>query len=296
MNDSKTNLYHFLRPIGLTDYFPHFQKAEVHDVETLLRLTEDDIKEVGLPVGPRRKLMDHIQGKNKSNNNTNTQTVNFGSGNIPVVSSTDLNNYETPPAVYIEDQTAPSTHDHKEEEEPRSDLEEVRENIRQLKAQGYDTSKYDQQMDQFVSHSSGRLEETVRPWEYFGFGMMLAPLLCISGFFHFMGHTVHYIFDNDERKLYLQKFRGMCCVCLGTMEEEYDYADITEVNVERVYNGRNQHGDRDFTAKVNMVVRGQSEPIQLTASKRTELVYARAQAERISDFTGIRYNTDEVTT
>ncbi len=56
MSDIET----WLRELSLEKYALAFSEAEI-DFETLPELTEDDLKEVGLPVGPRRKVWGAIQ-------------------------------------------------------------------------------------------------------------------------------------------------------------------------------------------------------------------------------------------
>lgn len=58
-NDSLAVL-RFLAAFKLEDYYPIFQKNEI-DMETLMLLTEGDIKSLGLPLGPYRKLCNAIQ-------------------------------------------------------------------------------------------------------------------------------------------------------------------------------------------------------------------------------------------
>ena len=45
----------FLRKLGLEKYLEVFEENEV-DLETLPALSDDDLTELGLPLGPRRKL------------------------------------------------------------------------------------------------------------------------------------------------------------------------------------------------------------------------------------------------
>ncbi len=45
----------FLAINGLDEYLPYFSKEDV-DLEALMLLTDDDLKHMGLPLGPRRKL------------------------------------------------------------------------------------------------------------------------------------------------------------------------------------------------------------------------------------------------
>ncbi|XP_053673318.1 pre-mRNA splicing regulator USH1G [Anopheles nili] len=58
-NDSLAIL-RFLSAFKLEDYYPVFQKNEI-DMETLMMLTENDIKSLGLPLGPYRRLCNAIQ-------------------------------------------------------------------------------------------------------------------------------------------------------------------------------------------------------------------------------------------
>lgn len=46
----------WLKALGLEKYAPSFEAAEI-DVVTVAHLTEDDLKELGLPLGPRRKIL-----------------------------------------------------------------------------------------------------------------------------------------------------------------------------------------------------------------------------------------------
>lgn len=57
-----TKVMMFLESCGLTRYTHLFTSSEV-DMEALLKLTQEDFKEIGLPVGPRRKLLDAIENR-----------------------------------------------------------------------------------------------------------------------------------------------------------------------------------------------------------------------------------------
>lgn len=59
-----TKVMMFLESCGLTRYTHLFTSSEV-DMEALLKLTQEDFKEIGLPVGPRRKLLDAIEKRNQ---------------------------------------------------------------------------------------------------------------------------------------------------------------------------------------------------------------------------------------
>lgn len=55
----------FLSAFKLEDYYPIFQKNEI-DMETLMLLTESDIKSLDLPIGPHRKLCIAIQERKEA--------------------------------------------------------------------------------------------------------------------------------------------------------------------------------------------------------------------------------------
>ncbi|XP_058065361.1 pre-mRNA splicing regulator USH1G [Anopheles bellator] len=55
----------FLAAFKLEDYYPVFQKNEI-DMETLMMLTENDIKSLGLPLGPYRRLCNAIQERKEA--------------------------------------------------------------------------------------------------------------------------------------------------------------------------------------------------------------------------------------
>ncbi|ETN61207.1 sans [Anopheles darlingi] len=63
-NDSLAIL-RFLAAFKLEDYYPVFQKNEI-DMETLMMLTETDIKSLGLPLGPYRRLCNAIQERKEA--------------------------------------------------------------------------------------------------------------------------------------------------------------------------------------------------------------------------------------
>ena len=50
----------WLSELGLSKYAQAFADAEI-DPDALPHLTEDDLKELGLPIGPRRKAMEAIK-------------------------------------------------------------------------------------------------------------------------------------------------------------------------------------------------------------------------------------------
>ena len=49
------NVEHWLQQIGLEDYIPVFASEQI-DYEVLADLTDTDLKELGIPLGPRKKL------------------------------------------------------------------------------------------------------------------------------------------------------------------------------------------------------------------------------------------------
>ncbi|XP_065082289.1 pre-mRNA splicing regulator USH1G [Ochlerotatus camptorhynchus] len=63
-NDSLAVL-RFLAAFKLDDHYPIFQKNEI-DMETLMLLTEGDIKSLGLPIGPHRRLCIAIQERKEA--------------------------------------------------------------------------------------------------------------------------------------------------------------------------------------------------------------------------------------
>ena len=58
----------FLVSNGLTDYLSLFAREQV-DLEALLLLSDEDLKDLGVPLGPRRKIMDAIQRRKKTTEN-----------------------------------------------------------------------------------------------------------------------------------------------------------------------------------------------------------------------------------
>lgn len=63
-NDSIAML-RFLAAFKLEDYYPIFQKNEI-DMETMMLLTEGDIKSLGLPIGPHRRLCNAIHERREA--------------------------------------------------------------------------------------------------------------------------------------------------------------------------------------------------------------------------------------
>ena len=56
-NDSRGALDTFLTLLGLMDHHEALRAEGVDDVETLAELSEDDLKELGLKLGPRKKIL-----------------------------------------------------------------------------------------------------------------------------------------------------------------------------------------------------------------------------------------------
>jgi len=56
------DLNHFLKELGITRYLGLFETEEV-DLDTLFQLTEADLAEIGLPMGPRKKIICRLRKK-----------------------------------------------------------------------------------------------------------------------------------------------------------------------------------------------------------------------------------------
>ncbi len=80
-----SNIASWLTELGLEKYTATFEDAEI-DIDTLQHLTEADLKELGLPLGPRRKISQSIQH-------------NLPVGTVPVQSLTDAEEFVAQPAV-----------------------------------------------------------------------------------------------------------------------------------------------------------------------------------------------------
>nr|WMV69948.1 ATP-dependent RNA helicase DDX3 [Euglena gracilis]BDX17164.1 ATP-dependent RNA helicase DDX3C [Euglena gracilis] len=63
MEDPTSEVAILLDHLGLTDYAPCFAENEIHDIETLLLLTESDLKEIFPQIGARRKLLIWMQNE-----------------------------------------------------------------------------------------------------------------------------------------------------------------------------------------------------------------------------------------
>ena len=51
-----SDITQWLEELGLGDYAEAFEREKI-DLEALPHLTDDDLKNMGLPIGPRRKLL-----------------------------------------------------------------------------------------------------------------------------------------------------------------------------------------------------------------------------------------------
>ena len=58
-NNKNSDIERWLQKIGLEDYIPVFASEEI-DHEVLVELTDADLKEIGIPLGPRKKLLKAI--------------------------------------------------------------------------------------------------------------------------------------------------------------------------------------------------------------------------------------------
>eukprot|EP00761_Pharyngomonas_kirbyi_P000669 gb/GECH01000669.1/.p1 GENE.gb/GECH01000669.1/~~gb/GECH01000669.1/.p1 ORF type:complete len:162 (+),score=34.66 gb/GECH01000669.1/:1-486(+) len=90
-NHTPDLILEYLQPLGLTKYAHAFQRAEVDSVDVLIELTRDDLKEIGIPVGPRRKLLlefDKTKNSRKrvssSKDDTWTHQVSKTTDSLPV--------------------------------------------------------------------------------------------------------------------------------------------------------------------------------------------------------------------
>eukprot|EP00761_Pharyngomonas_kirbyi_P012915 gb/GECH01012942.1/.p1 GENE.gb/GECH01012942.1/~~gb/GECH01012942.1/.p1 ORF type:complete len:144 (+),score=28.27 gb/GECH01012942.1/:1-432(+) len=88
-------MFTFLQSIGLECFYGKFTDAQVYDMDTLKRLNQDDLKEIGLPVGPRRKLLDEVHPQFNQNQN-NQQNVNNFVNNV-LSNINDTYSVDTPP-------------------------------------------------------------------------------------------------------------------------------------------------------------------------------------------------------
>lgn len=57
--DEDATVYVFLAAAGLTEFIPTFAQEHI-DLDALMLLTEEDLKSMKLPLGPRRKLLKAI--------------------------------------------------------------------------------------------------------------------------------------------------------------------------------------------------------------------------------------------
>ncbi|XP_023228635.1 Usher syndrome type-1G protein-like [Centruroides sculpturatus] len=71
-----TSLINFLSSQGLSEYIPIFTKEKI-DLDTLYILTEDDLKSLGLPFGPRKKLSKALQERKPKEEETDEVVVSY---------------------------------------------------------------------------------------------------------------------------------------------------------------------------------------------------------------------------
>ena len=69
----------WLRELGLEKYAATFAEAEI-DFQTLQVLVEDDLKELGLPLGPRRRIWDALS---KGSEHTTPDSVSYTHLTLP---------------------------------------------------------------------------------------------------------------------------------------------------------------------------------------------------------------------
>ena len=66
----------WLNEIGLSEYYGLFINSGCDDMETILSLTDDDLKELGIhKLGHRKKIMNHIGKQTNSGKATNFGTL-----------------------------------------------------------------------------------------------------------------------------------------------------------------------------------------------------------------------------
>lgn len=71
-----TPVINFLSNQGLSEYIPIFTKEKI-DLETLYILTEDDLKTLGLPFGPRKKLFNALENQKPKVEDTDDVVVSY---------------------------------------------------------------------------------------------------------------------------------------------------------------------------------------------------------------------------
>ncbi|ONK77225.1 uncharacterized protein A4U43_C02F4370 [Asparagus officinalis] len=57
LQESNSSVDAFLQSIGLKKYLPLFEAEEIDEMTVLVHLTEEDLKDLGLPMGPRKKIL-----------------------------------------------------------------------------------------------------------------------------------------------------------------------------------------------------------------------------------------------
>lgn len=61
-NEEVLTLQETLEALSLSDYVSTFEKEKI-DMESLLMCTVDDLKEMGIPLGPRKKIANFVKHK-----------------------------------------------------------------------------------------------------------------------------------------------------------------------------------------------------------------------------------------
>lgn len=62
---SSFQLIDILNSLGLSKYQSKFEKEEIYDLETFMSLTENHLKDMGILIGPRKKILKFIRERNK---------------------------------------------------------------------------------------------------------------------------------------------------------------------------------------------------------------------------------------
>lgn len=68
VTNSYKSVSSYLSTLGLLKYLPKFEEEEI-DVDSFLHLTEDNLKELGLPMGPRSKILNFQKQQLQRNSN-----------------------------------------------------------------------------------------------------------------------------------------------------------------------------------------------------------------------------------
>jgi len=80
----------FLNSLNLNKYVEKFKEQEI-DLEVARKLTEEDLKELGLPLGPRKKFLEAIQSKSSFTSASTSSTTPSAPATVsPVLTPVDL--------------------------------------------------------------------------------------------------------------------------------------------------------------------------------------------------------------